>query len=135
MKENEFQKLVLEQLGNLTKGQNILTNKVDNLDSRVGNIEKGQEKLNEKVGNLEKGQIGLQESLNRLENNFIDFKEETGENFEYTNKMINQAFENISENMEQKEKVDTIFNFLKKPKNNIKNTKIKQYNKRESILA
>ncbi|MDQ7023447.1 MAG: hypothetical protein Q9M97_08155 [Candidatus Gracilibacteria bacterium] len=102
---------------------------------RVGNIEKGQEKLNEKVGNLEKGQIGLQESLNRLENNFIDFKEETGENFEYTNKMINQAFENISENMEQKEKVDTIFNFLKKPKNNIKNTKIKQYNKRESILA
>ncbi|MDQ7023448.1 MAG: hypothetical protein Q9M97_08160 [Candidatus Gracilibacteria bacterium] len=34
MKENEFQKLVLEQLGNLTKGQNILTNKVDNLDSK-----------------------------------------------------------------------------------------------------
>jgi len=70
----------------------------------------------------------------RLENSFYKFQEETEQNFEYTNKNINQAFEKISDNMQYDEKVETIFDFLKKSKKNNKTTLLTKH-KRESILA
>ena len=100
---------------------------LDLILDKLINLEKGQ-------ANLEKGQKTLQESFNRLERNFDKFQEETEQNFKYTNDMINQAFEKISENMEQKEKVDTIFNILKTSRP----TKLNSYKrnfKKEELIA
>ena len=52
--------------------------------------------------------------------------------FENVHESLNQAFEKISENMEAKEKVNTIFEILKQTKN--KKTLTSKH-KRESILA
>ena len=84
--------------------------------------------------NLEKGQKWLIDSMWRLENSFYNFQEETEQNFEYTNKNINQAFEKISENMQYNDKVETIFDFLKKSNKNNKTTILPKH-KRESVLA
>ena len=75
----------------------------------------------------------LKTTVNRIDNNTADIREEMDQGFENVNSSLNQAFEKISENIEQKEKVDTIFNFLNKTQN--KSSKISQYNRRESLIA
>jgi len=108
---------------------------LDLILEKLWNLENGQDKLIERVWNLEKWQKSLIDSMWRLENSFYKFQEETDQNFEYTNKNIDQAFEKISENMQEKEKVDTIFNFLKKQTNKPKLSSFKRTIKKKELIA
>ena len=99
---------------------NLILDKITNLDNKVTNLDK-------RMDNFEK-------SLERLEDNFYDFKKETEDNFENTNKLINQAFEKISENIEYQDKVDTIFDLLKKWRKRVKSP-LQQYIKKEELIA
>jgi hypothetical protein len=49
--------------------------------------------------------------------------------------MLNQAFEKISDNMNDNEKVNTIFNFLKKQTNKPKLSSFKRTVKNEKIIS
>ncbi len=82
------------------------------------------------VSELKTDVSDLKITVNRIDNNTADIREEMDAWFENVNQSLNQAFEKISENMEQKEKVDTIFNFL----NKTKKPKINQY-KRTKLVA
>jgi transcriptional regulator of heat shock response len=77
----------------------------------------------------------LKTTVNRIDNNTADIREEMVQNFDYTNKMLDQAFEKISDDMEEKEKVNTIFDFLKKQKNKTKLSSFNRKIKKEKIIA
>jgi len=121
MSDKKILNLILDKLWSLEKGQNNLIEVVWGLEKRVWNLEKGQK--------------DIIDSIWKLENSFYKFQEETEQNFEYTNKSINQAFEKISENMEEKEKVDTIFDFLKKQRKKTKLSSFDRNIKKEKIIA
>lgn len=74
----------------------------------------------------------LKTTVNRIDNNTAEIREDMDKGFENVHESLNQAFEKISENMEAKEKVNTIFEILKQTKN--KKTLTSKH-KRESILA
>lgn len=81
------------------------------------------------VSELKTDMSDLKTTVNRIDNNTADIREEMDAWFENVNQSLNQAFEKISENMEQKEKVDTIFNFL----NKTKKPKINQYQRTKLV--
>ncbi len=108
MTEQEFQKLVLEKLTNLEGWVYNLNEKVSSLDSRVWKLEKWQAKLEKWQAKLEKWQAKLEYIINELREDFVNFKNETNSNFDYTHKLINQAFQKISDNFEFQDKVDAM---------------------------
>ncbi len=75
----------------------------------------------------------LKTTVNRIDNNTSDIRQEMEQNFEYTNQNLNQAFEKISDNMEQKEKVDSIFHFLNKDKRTSSNSILSKSRNRKII--
>ncbi|RYD02602.1 hypothetical protein N752_25070 [Desulforamulus aquiferis] len=67
MTNEEFQKLVLEQLGSINKRLNSIDEGQERLESKVGSLEEGQIRLESKVGSLEEGQIRLESKVGSLE--------------------------------------------------------------------
>ena len=76
MDNEKFQELVLQQfqglageLKALTEGQQKLDSKVDKLETRIGNIEEGQNEMKSDIAELNKGQLRLE---TRMENEVIE---------------------------------------------------------------
>lgn len=68
MTNEEFQRIVLEELKNLN-------GKVDGLEQGQGNLEQGQMKLEERQKNLEQGQMRLEERQRNLEQGQMKLEE------------------------------------------------------------
>ena len=90
----------------------LILEKIWNLDNRLWNVEKNISNLNTKVSSLDTKVSSLEKEILKLRDDFYEFKDETNANFEYTNKLIDQAFEKISENIAYQEKVNAIEKIL-----------------------
>ena len=73
MKNEEFQRIVLEELRDLKVGQGRLEVRMDriedrmgSLEDRMGSLEDRMDKIEDKVGKLEEGQGGILHSLDGL---------------------------------------------------------------------
>ncbi len=111
MTEQEFRELVIKKFDQMDK-------RFDKLEKWQANLEKWQANLEKWQTNLEKWQTGLEKWQTSILSELRDFKQETSDNFEYTQKQIDQAFEKISENMEYEDKVDAVVDMLKANKPN-----------------
>ena len=59
MSNEEFQRIVLEKLGNIE-------NKIENLDNRVGNLEKGQEEIKMEQLEMKKEQQEMKKQIKSI---------------------------------------------------------------------
>lgn len=130
MTTEEFQKLVLDKLSSLEawqkklekwqekleKWQTELEKWQERLEKWQSELEKWQEKLEKWQSELEKWQKWLSADIKRLREDFEDFREETRWEFDVTRKLINQAFERISDNLSYQDKVNEIEKILHTPK-------------------
>lgn len=82
MTNEEFQRLVLEKLGNLEEGQRNLEEKIGNLEVKVGNLEEGQR-------NFEEGQKSIQKDIRSITEQTAGLME-----FRYE---INEKVDNLTE--------------------------------------
>ncbi len=114
MTEDEFKKIVLEKFDSLDK-------RFDWVDERFVWIGKKFDWIDKKFDWIDKRFDWIDRKLTKISDDLLEFKQETSQNFEYTQKQIDQAFEKISDNMEYQDKVDTVVNILR---NNTPTSKI-----------
>ncbi len=72
--------------------------KFDLIIKKLNSLEEWQSRL----------ELKLETEVSKLREDLFEFKNETEQNFENTNKLINQAFEKISENIPYQEKIKQI---------------------------
>ncbi len=90
----------------------IILSKLTNLEQWQSKLEQWQSKLEQWQSKLEQRQSKLEQRMSKLEydiwvlrDDFIDFKDELWDNFENINKLIDQSFEKINENIAYQDKV------------------------------
>ena len=96
----------------------IIINKLTSLENWQRSLENWQRSLEEWQKFLENWQRSLEEWQKNIKEDLLEFKNETALNFEKTNKLLDQAFEKISENISYQDKVTEIEKIIHSRKRN-----------------
>ena len=127
--------LILSELKYIKTDVSELKTDVSELKTDVSKLKKSVSKLETDVSGLKTDVSSLKTTVNRIDNNVADIRYDMDKCFENVYQSLVQAFERISDNIQEKEKIDTIFNFLNKVNNKPKFKSYPRTIHKEELIA